>query len=151
MATGRSWETFRGTWRVKAKIKEAKDGYRRKLERKLQQNNMREVWSGMRTITGFRPTSSGVDGNVARANEICSSIGLILQPWPLLALLSTVSRHHCFRPPLPLLIASHPTVWSPHTHPPLITPPLAPMLPALFALWIPTLPLPSLHCLHLFM
>ena len=55
---------------LKAKIKEAKDGYRRKLERKLQQNNLREVWSGMRTITGFRPTSSGVDGNMARANEL---------------------------------------------------------------------------------
>ena len=55
---------------LKAKIKEAKDGYRRKLERKLQQNNLREVWSGMRTIIGFRPTSSGVDGNVARAYEL---------------------------------------------------------------------------------
>lgn len=41
------------------KIKEAKDGYRGTLERKLQRNNMREVWSGMSTITGFKPTSSG--------------------------------------------------------------------------------------------
>ncbi|XP_049889997.1 uncharacterized protein LOC126383511 [Epinephelus moara] len=39
---------------LKMKIREAKERYRRKLERKLQQNNMREVWSGMRTITGFR-------------------------------------------------------------------------------------------------
>ena len=36
--------------------------YARKLERKLQQNNTREVWSGMRTIPGLRPTSSGTDG-----------------------------------------------------------------------------------------
>ena len=31
---------------------------------------MREVWSGMKTITGFRPASSGSDGSVARANEL---------------------------------------------------------------------------------
>ncbi|KAK0139729.1 hypothetical protein N1851_023362 [Merluccius polli] len=56
---------------LKVKIKEAKQKYRRKLEWKLQQNNMREVWSGMRTITGFRPTSNrGVGGSVDGANEI---------------------------------------------------------------------------------
>lgn len=36
---------------LKTAIKEAKNKYRRKLEWKLQQNNMREVWNGMRTIT----------------------------------------------------------------------------------------------------
>ena len=55
---------------LNAKIKEAKDSYRRTLERKLQQNNMREVWSGMRTITSYRPTSSGADGSVAWASEL---------------------------------------------------------------------------------
>ncbi|KAK0140095.1 hypothetical protein N1851_022981 [Merluccius polli] len=56
---------------LKVKIKEAKQKYRRKLEWKLQQNNMREVWSGMRTITGFRPTSNrGVGGSVDGANEM---------------------------------------------------------------------------------
>jgi len=34
------------------KITEGGECYRRKLERKLQQKNLREVWSGMRTITG---------------------------------------------------------------------------------------------------
>lgn len=52
------------------KIKEAKDSYRKKLEWKLQQNNMREVWSGMWTITGFRPASRAVDDSVAWANEL---------------------------------------------------------------------------------
>ena len=65
MATGRSQGS-----ELNAKIKEAKDSYRRKLERKLQQNNVREVWSGMRTVTGYRPTGSGVGGSVARANEL---------------------------------------------------------------------------------
>lgn len=51
--------------------REAKETYRRKLEWKLHQNNTREVWSGMRTITSYRPNSSGgVDGSVERANEL---------------------------------------------------------------------------------
>ena len=58
------------------KIKEAKEGYRRKLERKLQQNNMREFWSGMRTITGFRrmedvlPRSSAKDAAAQQSLEL---------------------------------------------------------------------------------
>ncbi|KAI4904532.1 hypothetical protein NFI96_034261 [Prochilodus magdalenae] len=65
-------EEVRTTQReLKRTIREAKDGYRRKLEWKLQQNNMREVWSGMRTITGFRSSNNGgVEGSVDRANEL---------------------------------------------------------------------------------
>ena len=33
-------------------------------------NDTREVRSGMKTITSFRPTSSGADGSVARASEL---------------------------------------------------------------------------------
>ena len=37
----------------------------------LQQNNLREVCSGMRTITGFRTNDNrGVKGSVDRANEL---------------------------------------------------------------------------------
>ncbi|KAI4903482.1 hypothetical protein NFI96_006182 [Prochilodus magdalenae] len=63
-------EEVRTTQReLKRTIREAKDRYRRKLEWKLQQNNMREVWSGMRTITGFRSSNNrGVEGSVDRAN-----------------------------------------------------------------------------------
>ncbi|KAI4885338.1 hypothetical protein NFI96_001847 [Prochilodus magdalenae] len=47
---------------LKRTIREAKDRYRR---------NMREVWSGMRTITGFRSSNNrGVEGSVDRANEL---------------------------------------------------------------------------------
>ncbi|KAI4894307.1 hypothetical protein NFI96_005585 [Prochilodus magdalenae] len=65
-------EEVRTTQReLKRTIREAKDGYRRKLEWKLQQNNMRGVWSGMRTITGFRSSNNrGVEGSVDRANEL---------------------------------------------------------------------------------
>ena len=35
------------------KIGEGKENYRRKLELKLQQNNTRDIWRGLRIITGF--------------------------------------------------------------------------------------------------
>ena len=85
---------------LNAKIKEAKDSYRRKLERKLQQNNTREIWSDMRTITDFRSTSSGADGSVARANEL----NLFFIRFDTAALAPAGSSHHCF-----FLIAPHPT------------------------------------------
>ena len=56
---------------LKRKIKEAKDKYRRKLENKLMTNNMRDVWSGMKTITRFqKSTGVGLEGCVDRANEL---------------------------------------------------------------------------------
>ncbi len=36
----------------KVRLRAAKEEYRRKVERKLQNINMRELWDGMRTITG---------------------------------------------------------------------------------------------------
>ena len=87
---------------LNSKIKEAKDKYRRKLEWKLQQNNMREVWSGMRTITGFRPTSSGADGSVAGANEL----NLFFNRFDTAALAPAVSPADCLQPP-PIL--THPS------------------------------------------
>lgn len=45
------------------KHRESKEAFKRKLESKLQQNNMRDVWSGVKTITGFR-----VKGNQAKGN-----------------------------------------------------------------------------------
>lgn len=54
-------EMRRAQRELKDCIKEAKDSYRRKLERKLQTNDMREVWKGMRTITGCKPGSAAVN------------------------------------------------------------------------------------------
>lgn len=40
------------------------------MERKLRHNDTREVWKGMRTITGYkRKDSQAVIGDVDRANE----------------------------------------------------------------------------------
>ncbi|KAL7891094.1 hypothetical protein AOLI_G00005700, partial [Acnodon oligacanthus] len=56
---------------LNAAIKEANNKYRRKLEWKLQQNNMREVWNGMRTITSFRSSNNrGVESSVDGANKL---------------------------------------------------------------------------------
>ena len=56
---------------LKLNIREAKDNHKRKLESKLKRNNMRDVWSGMRTITGFQKTGSvGLEGRVDWANEL---------------------------------------------------------------------------------
>ncbi|KAK0135417.1 RNA-directed DNA polymerase from mobile element jockey [Merluccius polli] len=55
---------------VRDMLRICKDSYRRKLEAKLQQNNVRDVWRGMKTITGMnggvRQTSGGMD----RANQL---------------------------------------------------------------------------------
>lgn len=54
---------------LKVKIRESKGASRRKLENKLQQNSTKEVWSGMRTISGYNVASQLVDGDRARADE----------------------------------------------------------------------------------
>ena len=36
--------------------------YRRKLENKPQLNNIRDVWSGMKKITGFKQKEDQIDG-----------------------------------------------------------------------------------------
>ena len=45
---------------MKVKIRDNKEVYRRKLENKLKENNVRDVWSGMKKIKGFKP--GGSDG-----------------------------------------------------------------------------------------
>lgn len=52
---------------MKGKIREAKNNYRRNWSG----NSMREVSSGMKTITGFRPSNSrGTEGSEDRAKEL---------------------------------------------------------------------------------
>ena len=57
--------------KLKERIQQGKDSYRMKLERKLQQNNLKDVWSGMRSITGYKPSGSQtIGGGTERANEL---------------------------------------------------------------------------------
>ncbi|XP_078811874.1 uncharacterized protein LOC144996348 [Oryzias latipes] len=50
-------------------IRRARRDYKSGLEMKLQNKNTREVWSGMRTITGFKERGWTVPGDVAKADE----------------------------------------------------------------------------------
>ncbi|KAI4873839.1 hypothetical protein NFI96_032536, partial [Prochilodus magdalenae] len=55
---------------LKVQLREAKESYRKKVEQTLRENNMREVWNGMKTITGYKQrTSNATDGDAERANE----------------------------------------------------------------------------------
>ena len=69
----------------------AEQDCRRKLESKIQQNNVREVWASMKEITGFKGRVRQPGGSLERAWERFSS-----QPS------SVSSPHHTFQtPPLP--------------------------------------------------
>lgn len=50
---------------------EAKKAYKNRLEGKLRLNNIKQVWDGMKTITGCKEiTAVMTEGSVARANEL---------------------------------------------------------------------------------
>lgn len=56
---------------LKVQLRETKQEYRRKVERKLQNNYVREVWEGMKTITGCgMKNNRAEDGDSARANQL---------------------------------------------------------------------------------
>uniref|UniRef100_A0A1A8RXB6 Reverse transcriptase domain-containing protein n=1 Tax=Nothobranchius rachovii TaxID=451742 RepID=A0A1A8RXB6_9TELE len=55
---------------LKIKIRDSKEAYRKKLENKLQRNNIRDVWSGMKKITGFKQRKDCTDGSLDTANEL---------------------------------------------------------------------------------
>ena len=59
--------------RVQHKLREmlrtCKDSYRRKLEAKLQQNSVRDVWTGMKNITGMKGKDRQTSGSLDRANQ----------------------------------------------------------------------------------
>nr|XP_054598774.1 uncharacterized protein LOC129163848 [Nothobranchius furzeri] len=55
---------------LKIKIRDSKEAYRKKMENKLQRNNIRAVWSGMKKITGFKQRKDCTDGSLDTANEL---------------------------------------------------------------------------------
>lgn len=74
---------------VKRCLREAKDTYRRKVEQKLERNNMREVWNGVKTITGHNTRNSTVGGTVEKANKLNNFFNRFDQP-------TTPSPHNHF-------------------------------------------------------
>ncbi|XP_068186444.1 uncharacterized protein [Antennarius striatus] len=65
---------------VRLCLREAKEAYRRKLEKQLGCNQLQEVWNGMRTITGHGKWHSTVEGNSGRANELNSFFNWFSSP-----------------------------------------------------------------------
>lgn len=61
-------------------LKQEKGNYRRKLERKLQCNNIKEVWRGTNTIVGFKGTRSYPEdmGIANEFNLFCNMFDLVL-------------------------------------------------------------------------
>lgn len=55
---------------LKRRQKQAKVDYKNKVERKLQHNNIKEVWKGMRSITRYKKKNSQTtEVNVDKASE----------------------------------------------------------------------------------
>ncbi|XP_078794428.1 uncharacterized protein LOC144988179 [Oryzias latipes] len=57
---------------LKYNIRKCKDCYRKKLEQRLEQNNIRDVWRGLKHISGHAEAGNGhqVTGDQAWANEL---------------------------------------------------------------------------------
>lgn len=52
---------------LKYPTRRCKDSYRRQLERHMEQNNIQDVWRGLREMSGHRP---GGDGHQASGDQI---------------------------------------------------------------------------------
>ncbi|XP_058504789.1 copine-4 isoform X1 [Solea solea] len=81
-----------------------KDSYRRKVEQKLRDNNMREVWKGVKTITGHKAKSSTEGGGVERANNLNTFINRFSHSTPLPNF--TVALTEACSPPPPATTAT---------------------------------------------
>nr|XP_057907087.1 uncharacterized protein LOC131104187 [Doryrhamphus excisus] len=55
---------------LRRKIREGKDCYRKKMEEQLQQNNVRGVWRGLKTISGHKGPDSQAAGDQVKANDL---------------------------------------------------------------------------------
>ena len=60
-----------GLRQLKVKIRDKKEVYRRKLENKVQQN-IRDVWSGMKKIMGFKQKEDRMDLSLDRSDKLKS-------------------------------------------------------------------------------
>lgn len=56
--------------KVREKLRQSKDTYRRKLEAKLQQNRVDDVWTGMKEITRFKKREVLTARRLMRVNEL---------------------------------------------------------------------------------
>jgi len=78
---------------LKLKLKVAKEEYGKKVEQKLLENNMKDVWEGMKIITGCKKKSSVVEGDVVRANQLNQFFNRFECPAPAAMSCSTSTPH----------------------------------------------------------
>ncbi|TWW80580.1 putative RNA-directed DNA polymerase from transposon BS [Takifugu flavidus] len=86
---------------VKRCLKEAKNTYRKKVEKKLADNNMRDVWEGVRTITGHKAKTSMEGGGVERANDLNQFFNRFTAKPPSTPPLQPATHHNFPQPPSP--------------------------------------------------
>lgn len=55
---------------LKRKLREGKDSYRQKLEDKLKRNKVKEVWRGMREITGLQQPGRVIGSDPGMVDEL---------------------------------------------------------------------------------
>ena len=68
---GDQWELKRAQKELRVQLRAAKEQYRRKLEQKLQKRSMKEVWDGMKIITGCgAKRGASIIGDVEKANQL---------------------------------------------------------------------------------
>ncbi|TWW77038.1 hypothetical protein D4764_12G0004280 [Takifugu flavidus] len=128
-------------------IRRGKDSYRRKLEERLKGSNAREVWRGLKTISGQTkdsgrgPESGGLDW-ANKLNSFFNMFDCTAPPSPTHQSpdLAVLSLYHPpsppVTPPAPAVLSSHhatslhplpdqPSQSNPHPHPPGVTPRLS--------------------------
>lgn len=107
-------------------LREAKEAYRRKLENQLSNNQVREVWCGMKAITGYNRGSCTVEGSREQADALNTFFNRFNSPAPTATSLS--------QPPF-LLQPSRAPIHHPHgsSLPPALSPfnldPLSHLMP----------------------
>lgn len=103
----RNYEEMREAQKeLKICLKEAKEAYRRKLEIKLKDNNMREVWNGMKTITGCNSKGKEMCRDLQRADELNTFFNRFSSPMTTSSPLQPSSGpppycHYSIPPPVP--------------------------------------------------
>uniref|UniRef100_A0A8C6M681 Reverse transcriptase domain-containing protein n=1 Tax=Nothobranchius furzeri TaxID=105023 RepID=A0A8C6M681_NOTFU len=65
--------------KLKWKIRQGKENYRRKMEEQLQQDNIRGVWNSLKTISGQKPTPQAV-GDLGWVNDLNKYFNRFDQP-----------------------------------------------------------------------
>ncbi|XP_049895913.1 uncharacterized protein LOC126387436 [Epinephelus moara] len=74
---------------LRVQLREAKEQYRRKLEQKLQNNSMKEVWDGLKIITSCSSRQGAtIEGDVSRVNRLNNFFNRFDNPIPLSPLIT---------------------------------------------------------------